>query len=186
MRFICLQIFYIFSLLIHGMSIKIFTFDKQKTMENDVFSTVTLTNVPNKTLPEIFTICSTHRQYEFNTDNTHYIYTVYQDENHRNPWFSIGFYESRSLWALMNDTVWYEVGYLPVEMTLDWITICIEIDALNLTISSSIGGGMPSVPQRIEKIDVLPRFYLKLGLCDERLQDDFQFFGKIAKIRKKF
>ena len=188
MNFTFVKLFYIFSFFFHGMPFQIFNFGKHETTTTETFSTMTLTNVPNQTLPKIFTICSTHKQFEWNTDNTHHIYTVYRDENHKHPWFSIGFWESRSLWARMDSSIWYNTGnFLPLEMIQGWITICVEINEKNSTISSSIGG-QSVVVAKIGKIDTRPRFYLKLGLCDEFVYppNDFQFYGTIAKIRKEF
>ena len=188
MNFTFVKIFYIFSLPFHGMPLKIFNFHKHEpTTSGGTFSTMTLTNVPNETLPEIFTICSTHKQFEWNTANTHHIYTIYRDENHEHPWFSIGFWESRTLWARMDSSIWYNTGnFLPLEMIRGWITICVQINDRDSTISSSIGGHSVVV-EKIGKIHERPRFYLKLGLCDEiLLPEDNQFNGTIAKIRKEF
>ena len=189
MNFLFIKIFYIVSFLFNGMPIKVFNFhetNKHEHTNSETFSTMTLRNVPTENLPKIFTICSTHQQSEWNTPNTHHIYTVYEDANYTKPWFSIGFWERRTFWARI-DTIWYNIGnILPLAMTQDMITICIEINDRDSTISSSIGGHSAAVQNIAKMPDQMPRFFLKLGLCDEILEQDFPFYGKIAKIRKEY
>ena len=162
----------------------IFDFTTEKDTKSETITTARLITKSLKSLPDAFIICSTHHQKEFNTRNTHSLYTVYENEIYEKSWFSIGFWSYGRLWAYVNDKEWYQLSTLPSEFSLDWITICIELDITMSTLSSSIGGVTYDVAQNVTGLYRSPKFNLVLGIVDisNHYKRKYQFKGKISNI----
>ena len=145
----------------HVMGKKVFEFTSGK--RNNNITTATLVNIPPDNLPDVFVICSTHRQTQFNTVNTHSFYTIYEDEDFTKPWFMVGFWTNNTMWALVKELSWVKLSTLPVEFSIEWITVCIEIDAVKSTVASSIGGLTFDMAKNVTSLQSPPRLNLKLG-----------------------
>ena len=151
----------ILSISFHAMGKKVFEFTSGKSNNN--ITTATLVNIPSDNLPNVFAICSTHRQTQFNTVNTHSFYTIYEDEDFTKPWFMVGFWVNNTMWALVKEISWVKLSTLPVDFSIEWITVCIEIDAVKSTIVSSIGGLTFDMAKNVTSLQTPPRLNLKLG-----------------------
>ena len=187
MQFIFIKIFLISSLLFNGLPKKIFNFPKITNYINEKISTVNLSNIPTKELPDIFVICSTHKQEEFNTKNTRIMYSIYSDEDFDELWFSIGLWANNKLWVNVKNLHWYPFSYLPAHLVLDWFTICIEINTIRQSISASIGGENLHKVENITSLDKPPRLYLKMGVVDlhgysQDYTKNYPYHGMITEI----
>ena len=149
--------------------ISVHVMEKKKAFEfisskdNNIITTATLVNIPPDNLPDVFVICSTHRQTQFNTVNTHSFYTIYEDEEFTKPWFMVGFWTNNTLWAFVKAQSWVKLSTLPIEFSIEWITVCIEIDVMKHTITSSIGGITFDIATNVTSLVPQPRLNLKLG-----------------------
>ena len=183
MKFQSVKLLFIFSCLYHQLPKRVFNFDEGNNTNDAELSSAKLENKPLDNLPESFIICSTHHQDKFNTPDTHTWYVLYRDEDFQIPWFSIGFWSYQRLWASLNNTYWYEVSHLPSTLIDDWITICVEIDTVQRTISTSIGGETFHKTENVKGLEERPKLNLRLGIVD--IPDHgklHQFHGKVAEI----
>lgn len=110
---------------------------------------------------------------------------MYQDENLTIPWLNIGIWSEDTLWAnVMHDT-WHILGKIQSQDLFEWIHICLEIDVVNKTISTSINGkdfGNLTVLGMNPSNDV--GFNIRLGIVHHSLEHaKEQFRGKIANIQ---
>ena len=184
MKFQSIKLLFILSCLYHQYPKRVFIFDNKNNSNDAELSSATLTNKPLDNLPEHFIICSTHNQEKFHTPDTHTLYVIYWDENFQIPWFSIGFWGHAGLWANVNNTYWYDISTLPTELLDDWITVCLEIDSVKRTISTSIGGDTFHKILNVKGLEERPKLNLQLGIVDhsyDRLHK-LQFHGKVADI----
>ena len=182
-----LKIFFISSLLFNGWPNKIFKFQEKENTTSKEISTATLKNIPKEKLPNFFVICSTHKQEEFNTKNTRIMYSIYSNEDFQERWFSIGLWANNKLWVNVKTLNWYSFSILPLHLSMDWFTICVEIDTIEKSISASIGGGKLHKVYNVTSLDEPPRLHLRIGVVD--LQDysqdyteNYQYHGMITKL----
>ena len=183
MKFQSIKLLFFFSCLYHKLPKRVFNFDEGNNANDVELSSAKLENKPLDNLPESFIICSTHHQDKFNTPDTHTWYVLYRDEDFQIPWFSIGFWSYQRLWASLNNTYWYEVSHLPSTLIDDWITICVEIDTVQRTISTSIGGETFHKTENVKGLEERPKLNLRLGIVD--IPDHgklHQFHGKVAEV----
>ena len=145
-------------------------------------SSAKLNNFPEEILPQQFVICSSSLQGRIG-ENTKTLYVIYEDENYRDPWFSIGFWEKGVLWANVENMEWYLLGQVLVSDLFRWVHICVEIDLIQSTIKTSINGKNTTIVQDVKKISYVPKLYLVLGVVDHSWYDkQHQFNGQITNI----
>ena len=154
MNFKSLQ-FLIF-LLSHTLSLRVFHFNEANGDEN--LSTITLTNPVQ--IGKKFTICSSHRQFQL-TLNSGNVYTLYEDQDLKKPWFAIGFWNEANLWVTMNKTNWYFYGTYPFHIIKNWIHVCFEIDVESKVIKGSVNGGPIHICTNVTALsDIPPLLYI--------------------------
>ena len=181
-------IFLHFFLVSHSCSLAVKTieFNGHNLKSTSTLSSAVLANKPMIKLPEHFIICSSHYQRQVDTKNTHTIYVIYQDENFTLPWLNIGFWKENILWAnVMHDT-WHILGNLQSQDLLEWIHICLEIDLVKKTISTSVNGkdyGIINVVGMDFPVDA--GFNIRLGIVHHSIQhaEKEQFHGKLTNIQ---
>ena len=114
--------------------------------------------------------------------NTHTIYVLYTDSSYLVPWFSIGIWSQNGLWVNVNNLDWIALGQIPSHLLLNWIHICLDINIVEGSIQTFIGGKTWSL---IEDVNLKPpeKIYLRLGIVDHSYwEKNYQFYGKISNI----
>ena len=165
-----------------GISLTIFQSKPGDVDETQQISAAKLSNYPEEILPQQFVICSSSLQGRIGL-NTKTLYVVYEDENYRDPWLSIGFWEKGVLWANIEDMKWYLLGEVMVSDLFRWIHICVEIDLAKSTIKTSINGKNTTIVQDVKKISSVPKLYLVLGVVDNSwYEEQYQYNGQITNI----
>ena len=81
----------IFCLIFNLSSLKLFKFKKIKDNSLELASVTSKNDLNFNEMNDII-ICSSHKQNQLNTENTHAIYVLYKDNSFQKPWFSIGFW----------------------------------------------------------------------------------------------
>ena len=134
-------------------------------------------------LPDIFIICSSHRQTKVDSYDTHGIYTIYENDN-LNPWFSIAFWRNNVLWINVGYQYFYKLSDPnPLEMFLSWIHICVEVDSKAKTVSTMINGKVAFRNVSAPGLSQLPKLNLVFGIVDETYYNQIrQFDGTIGRI----
>ena len=171
----------------NGKGIKVFTFQDSRPEPGDLSSAI-LTNAPEGPLPDRFRICSSHTQQQIGTTNTRTIYVLYEDKDHKKPWFSIGFWwynHAYILFANIRCTYWSDLGEVARAIFLQWIHICVEIDTVHGSLKTSINGGNVTTVENVKELNPVPNLYLRLGVVHEDIilePQPVQFFGSLANI----
>ena len=114
--------------------------------------------------------------------NTHNIYVLYTNSSYLVPWFSIGIWSQNALWANVNNLDWITLGNIPSSLLLNWIHICLDINIVEGSIQTFIGGKNWSL---VEGIILKPpeKIYLRLGIVDHSYwETKYQFHGKVSNI----
>ena len=166
-----------------GISLTIFQSKPGDGDDTQQISSAKLNNYPEEILPQQFVICSSSLQGRIGQD-TKTLYVIYEDENYRDPWFSIGFWEKGVLWANFEDVEWYLLGQVLVSDLFRWIHICVEVDLIKSTIKTSINGKNTTIVKDMKKISDAPKLYLVLGVVDNSWYEErYQFNGQISNIQ---
>ena len=164
-------------------SLTIFQSKPGEVDETQQKSSAKLNNYPEEILPQQFVICSSSLQGRIGV-NTKTLYVIYEDENYRVPWLSIGFWEKGVLWANIENSEWYLLGQVLVSDLFRWIHICVEFDLMKSTIKTSINGKNTTIVQDVKKISYVPKLYLVLGVVDNSwYEEQYQFNGQITNIQ---
>ena len=172
-----------------AVNINVFEFVENKLEPTSEFSSASLANKPLMKIPEHFILCSSHFQSHFSSKNTNTIYVLYEDEHFSIPWFNVGFWTDGYLWAnlIHNDhSSWQLLGHLEIQDLFQWIHICLDIDLVNETISTSINGKSFGATDAsgIKPLAGI-NFNIRLGIVHHTSQNNtkFQFYGKITNIQ---
>ena len=139
-----------------------FIFGKKENLIQEGFSSAVLENVPSQSLPSKFTICSSHRQEQFNSENTHSIFVIYQDQQRTKHWLSYGFWTNGKFWLNVKKDFWYSSKDMWVEneVFLDWIHICVGIDTENNKYVASINNRTFEPSESITSMTPAPKLYM--------------------------
>ena len=147
------------------------------------FSTAKLDNGASLHLPDHFILCSSHYQTNVHTKNTHTIYVIYQDGEFTLPWLNIGIWNEQRLWVNVGHNSWHILGVIDSEDLFKWMHICLEIDLVKGSISSSMNGKSFGVT-KVSDLSPSPSFNIQLGIVHHSVSDiKRQFHGKVANIQ---
>ena len=167
-----------------SLSIKVFNFKKTSSKTDGSFTEAKLENVPTENLPSQFTLCTSHLQGRID-QNTKTIFVIYRDQEHTQPWLSVGFWEEGLLWANLENEYWYLLYQIPVSRIFGWAHICTEIDLVEGVIRCSVNGLEVRQVEEVKRERLPPRLYLRLGVVHHNWYQDnlVQFHGQVTNIR---
>ena len=81
------------------------------------------------------------------------------------------------------DKYWYSPGIIPEEDFVKWVHICLEINAEDHTIRTSVNGKELNNLTNVEGLTPTPKLSLRLGIVDHSsTKKKIQFHGKVSNI----
>ena len=153
-------------------------------MNNDTFNSATSEIKLEKDFQESMILCLAFKLDEVNTDNTQTLFVIYKDDSFDTPWFSIGFWSNRILYAEVNSLDWYNLGTAHLIDLLDWFHVCIEMNFESETLRTSIAGNVSSIVHNVTGLAKKgDDFIIRLGIVHHSYSKSrYQFFGQITNI----
>ena len=183
------KLYFIFSFVVnisHLLAPTVYEFvDTHNAVANsDSFNFATSQFIREKDFQESMIICSAFKLDEVNTDNTQTLFVIYDDDSFDVPWFSIGFWNNRVLYAEVLSLDWYKLGTAHLSDLLDWFHICIEMNFESETLRTSIAGNVFTIVHNVTGLAKKGEdFVLRLGIVHHSYSKiKYQFFGQVTNI----
>ena len=153
-------------------------------INNDSLNSATSEIKLEKDFQESMILCLAFKLDEVNTDNTQTLFVIYKDDSFDMPWFSIGFWSNRILYAEVNSLDWYNLGTAYLIDLLDWFHVCIEMNFESETLRTSIAGNVFSIVQNVTGLAKKgDDFIIRLGIVHHSYSKSrYQFLNKLQTL----
>ena len=108
---------------------------------------------------ENMTICSSHKQFQSNSQTVR-VYTIFGDREHRKPLLGVGFWD-QNLWPEVKLDEWIELGKIPQQTDfINWVHVCIRVNFFDQQIMASINGNEDK-PKTVQGIFKYSMFFIR-------------------------